>query len=113
MGSDDASTPYVLAVPAIAAAVLPVQPLRAGHATNPYNKVAWVVLNPVHGAQLKIDASPLDQSGRGIAFDVEPAYTQNGIFYPSALDLPTAGCWSMTLLWTGHSARVDLEISHA
>jgi hypothetical protein len=36
---DDDSTPYVIAIPAVAAAVLPVQPLRAGHPRNPNNKV--------------------------------------------------------------------------
>lgn len=41
----DASTPYVVASPPLAVAILAVR-LRAGHPTNPYNKIAWVNGHP-------------------------------------------------------------------
>jgi hypothetical protein len=33
-----------------------------------------------------------------------------GEIYPSIVDLPAAGCWRLTLRWSGHAASIDLEV---
>ena len=41
---DDSVTPYVLAVPDMAAVILTVQPLRAGHSAFTFSATLWVTL---------------------------------------------------------------------
>jgi hypothetical protein len=112
---DDDITPYVVAVPDTAAVILTVQPLRAGHATNPSNKVAWVVRVPRSGTHLSVDARPLGQPGQTVHFEVPPVIIGAGEVYTSDLDLPSPGCWTLTLRWGSpiQTATVNLVISPA
>jgi hypothetical protein len=113
---DDAITPYVLAVPDNAAVILTVQPLRAGHATNPDNKVAWAVRVPRSGTHLGVDARPpLGPPGQPVHFDVPPVIVGAGEVYTSDLDLPSPGCWTLSLRWGSpiQTATVNLVISAA
>jgi hypothetical protein len=112
---DDSVTPYVLAVPDTAAVILVAQPLRAGHPTNPYNKVAWAVRVPRNGTPIKVDARPPGETGRIVQFDVPPVVVGAGEVYVSYLDLPSPGCWTLTLRWGSpmQTATVNLFISSA
>jgi hypothetical protein len=112
---DDSVTPYVLAVPDMAAVILTVQPLRAGHATNPYNKVAWAVRVPRNGTNLRVDARRLGDTGPIVQFDVPPVVVGAGEVYTSYLDLPSPGCWTLTLRWGSpmQTATVNLVTSSA
>jgi hypothetical protein len=114
-GPDDSGTPYVLTVPDMAAVILAVQPLRAGHPTNPFNKVAWAVRVPRNGTNLRVDARPLGQTGQIVQFDVPPVVVGAGEVYISYLDLPSPGCWTLTLGWGSppQTATVNLAISSA
>jgi hypothetical protein len=110
---DDAVTPYVLAVPDMAAVILAAQPLRAGHPTNPYNKVAWAVRVPRNGTNLRVDARPRGETGQIVQFDVPPVVVSPGEVYVSYLDLPSPGCWTLTLRWGSpmQTATINLVIS--
>ena len=112
---DDAITPYVLAIPDTAALILTVQPLRAGHARNPNNKVAWAVRVPRSGTNLSVDARPFGHPGQQVHFDVPPVIVGAGEVYTSDLDLPAAGCWTLTLRWGSplQTATVNVVISLA
>jgi len=112
---DDAITPYVLAVPDTAAVILTVQPLRAGHPTNPSNKVAWAVRVPRKGTNLSVDARPLRPPRQAVHFVVPAVIVGAGEVYTSDLDLPSPGCWTLTLHWSSpiQTATVNLVISPA
>ena len=99
--------PYVIAHPALAAAFLFVQPLRAGHPENPANKVLWVVRTPRTGP-LTIDGHPLAAAAPTM-HEVLPANSGPGEIYPSYVDVPTAGCWQFDLWWANSHAQVELN----
>jgi hypothetical protein len=112
---DDAITPYVLAVPDTAAVILTVQPLRAGRARNPNNKVAWAVRVARNGTHLSVDATLLANPGQEVHFDVPPVIVGAGEIYTSDLDLPSPGCWTLTLRWSSplQTATANVVISAA
>jgi hypothetical protein len=115
-GPQDVNTPHVLASPPTAAAIIAGYPLRAGHPQNPSNKVAWAVRVPRKGTPLLINAHPLGASAPAVLFD-EPASSVvgDGEVYTSTIDLPTSGCWELTLRWGSppQETTVDLEVSPA
>jgi hypothetical protein len=99
--------PYVVAAPATAAGFIFGSPLRAGHPTNPDNKILWVVRTPRDGASLQITVRPV-ASAAPVLHEEVPANSGPGEIYPDGVDVPTAGCWHFTLRWrTGH-AELDL-----
>jgi hypothetical protein len=101
--------PYALASADSAAAFLFTAPLRAGHPTNPRNKILWVVHSPRQGKPLIISARwGADPSVR-VRFR-QPADSSPGEIYPSRIDLPRAGCWMLTLTWGAHRTTVDLQV---
>jgi len=106
-------TPYVIASPPTAAAIL-VNPLRAGHPSNPSNKVAWVTRTPKRGTPLLIDAHPVGASQPVVRFE-EPASSvmDAGYIYTSYIDLPTPGCWQLSVRWGSprQSTIVDVLVS--
>ena len=110
---DDGVTPYVLATPDTAAVILSVQPIRAGHATNPLNKVAWAVRVPRNGTALRVEARPSGRAGPAVQFEVPPVIVGDGEVYTSNLDLPSPGCWTLTLHWGSppQTATVSLVVS--
>jgi hypothetical protein len=105
--NNPSSLPYVIAHPALAAAFLFVQPLRAGHPENPANKVLWVVRTPRTGP-LTIDGHPLAAAAPTM-HEVLPANSGPGEIYPSYVDVPTAGCWHFDLQWAHSHAQVELN----
>jgi hypothetical protein len=98
--------PYSLASGGKAAAFFFATTLRAGHPTNPANKILWIVRLPRDGSPLWITA----RSGGRTVRASWPADSAPGQIYPSYVDLPTPGCWVITLGWHGHHATIDLEV---
>jgi hypothetical protein len=104
--------PYALASHAAAAAFFWAPTLRAGHPTNPANKVLWIVRYLRNGQPLRIlarsSASPTSTVQMSLPADSSP-----GQIYPSYLDLPTPGCWQLTLHWDTHVANLNVNIHPA
>jgi hypothetical protein len=101
--------PYALASGDSAAAFLFTNRLRAGHPTNPRNKILWVVHSPRDGEPLIISARWSADSSVRVRFR-RPANSAPGEIYPSWIDLPRAGCWALTLRWGAHRTTVDLQV---
>jgi hypothetical protein len=80
--------------------------LRAGHPTNPANKILWIV-HPPRGSQLVIRAHPI-ASPHPLVTVRRTADSGPGPIYPSYVDVPRAGCWQVTLRWSGGIDSLDL-----
>ncbi|WP_240670215.1 hypothetical protein [Actinoplanes solisilvae] len=77
-------------------------PLTSPPAPDRGNKILWVSREPVGlGDQLKITAV-LDGT------DERAEQTVAGGPGPSLVDLPRAGCWHVTLAWSGRTDTMDL-----
>jgi hypothetical protein len=90
------------------AAVVFGYPLRAGNPTGRLNKVLWIMRLPRLGSALTIEAEPLHADTPLIRLTF-PADSSPGEIYPSYVNVPTAGCWRLTLHWAGHNDSIDLE----
>lgn len=101
--------PYALASSDAVAAFMFANPLRAGHPTNPSNKVLWVVRYPRNGKPLIIDARWTQDPSIDVRIS-RPADSSPGEIYPSQIDLPRAGCWKVTLSWGAHRASINLQV---
>ena len=104
--------PYALASNAAAAAFFFAPTLRAGHPTNPTNKVLWIVRHPRDGQPLRILARSSTSPTRTVRMSF-PADSSPGQIYPSYVDLPTPGCWQLTLRWDTHVARLAINVHRA
>ena len=82
-------------------------PLRAGRPTNPTNKVLWIMRLPRNGSPLTIKARPLHANAPLVTI-VAPADSSPGEIYPSYVNVPSAGCWQLSLRWAGHTDSIDL-----
>lgn len=96
---------YVVASPSDAAGILFGYPLRAGHPTNPNNKILWLVNGLPTGPALEISGNAADSSVANVRQEVPFIASGQG---PSIVDLPAAGCWHLQLSWSGHTAAVDV-----
>jgi len=103
--------PYSLASGDSAAAFFWVR-LRAGDPSNPANKVLWVMRYPRQHTPLRILAR-WGASAAVTARSSWPPDSSPGEIYPSYLNLPKPGCWQLTLRWSSHTARLDVEIDPA
>jgi hypothetical protein len=99
---------YVIGHPPLVAGFLFSDPLRAGHAQNPYNKVLWVVRTSRGGSDLTIDGHPLGAVSPKV-HEVRPADSGPGEIYPDGVDVPSAGCWQFDLRWANSHAQVELN----
>jgi hypothetical protein len=100
--------PYVLGARGDIVAVLWAQhdPLVTPTPPNRANKILWVSKLPVSvGSSLKITARQLIG---GTAVGAVQRRTVLGGPGPSAIDMPTAGCWQFTLRWSGHVDTLNL-----
>ena len=98
------SMPYVLGTSGDIVAILFGQPLRSPPAPDRNNKILWVSRVPLRYAgndALKIQA-------RLNGSDLATTRSVNGGPGPSIIDLPAAGCWSLTLSWAGHQDRMSI-----
>lgn len=98
---------YVVSAHGDVAGFLFADPLRSGHPSDPSNKILWVVKEPRNGHPLLVTGHPLNAASP-LTHDTEPADASPGEIYPSIIDEPAAGCWQLTLTWSGHTDTVDL-----
>ena len=93
--------PYLLGDNGDIAAILFVQPLAAPPSAHYNNKILWVSRVATDGSALRIHATLQDGS---------PTVTREvvGGPGPSIVNLPTSGCWHLTLQWAGHTDSLDL-----
>jgi hypothetical protein len=99
-------TPFVVpAGDAIVGFVFPPA-FHAGHPRQ-RNKILWVVRDRRTGP-LVIEARPGAGSGGAPVRVSVPDDSGPGEIYPSAFEVPTAGCWRLALSWGSHRARVDV-----
>lgn len=101
--------PYALASGDSAAAFMFADPLRAGHPTDPANKVLWVMRYPRNGKPLITTARWRTDPAVSVRI-TQPANSWPGEIYPTAIDLPRPGCWRLALRWGAHRASIDLRI---
>jgi hypothetical protein len=83
-------------------------PLRAGHPDSPSNKILWFVRSPRQGHDLTVRAHPRGAEQPVVSYAF-PANSGPGEIYPSAIDVPQPGCWTLDLSWGRHRDRVDLR----
>jgi hypothetical protein len=86
--------------------------LRAGHPTDPANKVLWVVRSPRDGMPLTISARRAGSRSPTVRIS-EPADSGPGEIYPSYVDLPQPGCWRLALAWGSHRAAINVHVAPA
>jgi hypothetical protein len=97
--------PYVLGARGDIVAILFGDPLAAPPRRDLSNKILWVSRVPlVPGDPLVVHAR-LDGTGTRVTRTVP------GGPGPSGVDLPGAGCWHLTLNWSGHTDTMDLRYS--
>jgi hypothetical protein len=90
-----------------ALAVVFAHPLRAGERDDGMNnKILWIVQDPRNGRPLHLTAT---LPGEPAVSYTQPADSGPGQIYPSGIDVPVPGCWSMALEWDGHHATVALR----
>lgn len=102
--SAPADLPYVVSSEGDAVGFLFANPLRAGHPHGSQNKILWMVRDD-GSKPLTISARPL-QASSPVVRHQEPGI--GGGRYPSITDVPTPGCWRLTLDWGNRTATVDL-----
>jgi hypothetical protein len=104
--------PYVVSEDGDVVGVLFGAPLRAGKGVDRQNKILWVVRTPRRGRPLRISGHPRHRSAPSARL-VQPADAEPGEIYPMYVDVPTAGCWHLTLRWAGNVDHVDLRYEAA
>lgn len=97
--------PYVLGTPPLVGGIIFGFPLRAGHPTNPANKILWEVGASPYGPSLDITAHPVGQPTASVSQSI--GFLSSGEL-PSIVDVPSPGCWHFDLVWSGHHAVVEL-----
>jgi hypothetical protein len=100
--------PYALSSRGTVVAIVFGYPLRAGNPTDRTNKILWIMRLRRHGSPLAIEARPLHASAPLIKH-AWPADSSPGEIYPSYVNVPTAGCWRLTLRWARHIDWIDLR----
>ncbi|GIH52165.1 hypothetical protein SAMN05421833_110186 [Microbispora rosea] len=98
----DQAMPYVLGDRGDIAAVVFGDPLLSPPGKDRGNKILWVSRVSQNGDPLLIEAR-LDGSGPPVTREVP------GGPGPSGVDLPEAGCWHVTLRWSGHVDTLRLR----
>jgi hypothetical protein len=99
---DGSGAAHVLSRAGDMVAVLFGNPLTAPPAADHGNKILWVAHTPASmGDKLHIAARLAG------AADITEREVAGGPG-PSIIDLPKAGCWRLTLQWSGHTDFMDL-----
>ncbi len=99
--------PYVLGQRGDIIAILFGQPLTAPPAGDHNNKILWVSGPQIDGTTT---TAPPDLRIVATLADGTETVTRTvaGGPGPSIVDLPRAGCWHLTLRWSGHTDSLDL-----
>jgi hypothetical protein len=95
----DQAVPYVVGERGAILGVLFGQPFSAPPAPDHGNKILWVTRDPHPAGPLTITAE-LDGALTTREVPDGPG--------PSLVDLPTPGCWRLTLAWPDHTDRVTV-----
>lgn len=74
-------------------------------------KVLWIS-HGEHVAHLTIEAHPFNATSPLVRFDFAPALSPSGN-YPSGIDLPSVGCWSLELTLGSTHATLDVAVAPA
>ncbi len=93
----DQAVPFVVGERGTILGVLFGQPFSAPAAPDRGNKILWVTRDPHPAGPLTITAA-LDGAVTTLEVPEGPG--------PSLVDLPTPGCWRLTLAWPDHTDRV-------
>ncbi len=101
--------PFVLGQRGDIVAILFGQPLSAPPAAGRNNKILWVSGPQIDGTTTSTDSPDLRIDARRSDGSETVTRTVAGGPGPSIIDLPTAGCWHLTLRWSGHTDSLDLE----
>jgi hypothetical protein len=89
------------------AGVLFGENLAAPPRTNgPTNKILWISSVPRDGSTLTLTLTP--PAGGAPVTVTQPANSSPGEIYPSIVDVPSTGCWSVVAEWAGHRATLEL-----
>lgn len=99
--------PYVLGTSGKIVAIVFGYPLRSPPPKDHNNKILWVshlAMNP--GSDLRITAQRMTGK-HAIGSPVKRAVM--GGPGPSIIDLPSPGCWRLSLRWSGNIDRLDLQ----
>jgi hypothetical protein len=99
--------PYVVGARDLIMGYLWATPLRAGHPDNPSNKILWYVRLPRSGQPLRVHAHPSGAREPAVSYE-KPADSSPGEIYPSGIDVPRPGCWTLELSWGPNTDQVDL-----
>jgi hypothetical protein len=97
----DQAVPYVVGERGTILGVLFGQPLSAPPASDRNNKILWVTRDTHLAGPLTITAA-LDGTTTVATREIPDGPG------PSLVDLPTPGCWQLTLAWPGHVDRVTV-----
>jgi hypothetical protein len=98
--------PHVLGRSDAIVAILFAYPLQAPPPVTHNNKILWVSRIPVNSlTNLRISAQRIDGTrlGKPVQRSVE------GGPGPSIINLPTPGCWRLSLRWAGRADSLDLQ----
>ena len=95
----DQAVPFVVGERGTILGVLFGQPFSAPAAPDRGNKILWVTRDPHPDGPLTITAA-LDGATTTLEVPEGPG--------PSLVDLPTPGCWRLTLAWPDHTDRVAI-----
>jgi len=98
--------PHILGSSGEIVAILFGYPLYAPPLPRRNNKILWVSRHPHSRASLWIRAQLMDQS-RPVGAPIRRIVP--GGPGPSFVDLPSPGCWRLTLSWSGRRDSLDLE----
>ena len=82
-------------------------PLYSPSLVNRSNKILWVSKLPVgYTSTLRISAQRMRGTQR---IGAPVTRTVPGGPGPSIIDMPAAGCWRLSLVWSGHHDSLDLS----
>lgn len=104
-GGDGSGIPHVFSKNGDMLGVLFGNPLSAPPAADHNNKILWVSKLPINTPSDFAIVAKLAGTGETVRPRVDPAPG------PSIIDLPRAGCWRLTLSWSGHVDTMDLTYS--
>jgi hypothetical protein len=102
---DGSGNPHVFSKNGDMVGVLFGNPLTAPPAADRGNKILWVSKLPIATPSDFAIVATLAGTGETVRPRVDPAPG------PSIIDLPEAGCWRLTLSWSGHVDTMDLTYS--
>jgi hypothetical protein len=102
---DGSGNPHVFSRNGDMVGVLFGNPLKAPPAADHNNKILWVSKLPISTPSDFAIVAKLAGTGETVRPKVDPAPG------PSIIDLPRAGCWRLTLTWSGHVDTMDLTYS--